>query len=120
MCARDYSVKLNSVMINPFQSSCYKKFPQPGREEILNPRRATKRTVLLEKLVQQGHEVKIFLKLFLYIFSHPVYFLCSFDDPIAFFGGIISHMHHPKYLQKVNSKHYITKNFICVIHSLDE
>jgi hypothetical protein len=43
---------------NPFQSSRLGKFPQPGREGILNPCRAYKQTVLLKKLVQQGHEVK--------------------------------------------------------------
>jgi hypothetical protein len=27
---------------------------------------------------------------FLCMFYHPMYFLCCFDGPIAFFGGIIS------------------------------
>jgi hypothetical protein len=46
------------IITNPFRSSGFKKFPQPGRERILNPRRATKRAVLLEKLVQHGHKIK--------------------------------------------------------------
>jgi hypothetical protein len=42
----------------PFRSSHLEKFLQPGREGILNPHRATKRAVLLKKLVKQGHKVK--------------------------------------------------------------
>jgi hypothetical protein len=69
---------------------------------------------LLEKLVQQGHKVKnISETVFLYILSRSV--LSLFDGPTAFFGGIISHMHHPKYLQKANSRHYITKKFVSVL-----
>jgi hypothetical protein len=45
-------------MFNPFRSSRLEKFPKPGHQGILNPLRATKRTVLLEKLVQQGHKKK--------------------------------------------------------------
>jgi hypothetical protein len=44
--------------VSPFQSSHLEKFLQPGREGILDPCRATKQAVLLEKLVQQGHKVK--------------------------------------------------------------
>jgi uroporphyrinogen-III synthase len=43
--------------VNPFWSP-FEKFQQPGHQGVLNPRRDTKRTVLLEKLVQQGHKVK--------------------------------------------------------------
>jgi hypothetical protein len=56
--------------LNPFWSSHFKKFPQPGREGVLNPHRATKRAVLLETLVQQGHKVKtISVAVSLYILS---------------------------------------------------
>jgi hypothetical protein len=59
-------------------SSCHvEEFPQPGREGILNPRRATKRAVLLKKLVQQGQKVKnISETVSLYILSPHV--LCMF------------------------------------------
>jgi hypothetical protein len=64
-------------------------------------------------LVQQGHKVKNISET-VSLYYHPVYFLCSFDGPIAFFGGIISHMHHPEYLQKAHSRHYITnKCYLC-------
>jgi hypothetical protein len=43
---------------NPFWSSHFKKFLEPGRQGILNPCRATRRVVLLKKLVQQGHKAK--------------------------------------------------------------
>jgi hypothetical protein len=55
-------------MFNPFRLSCFKKFPQPGHEGILNPRRATKQAVLLEKSMQQGHKVKNISET-LYIYS---------------------------------------------------
>jgi hypothetical protein len=91
-----------------FRSSCLEKFPQPGREGILNLRRASKRAVLLEKLAQQGHKVKnISETVSLYNLS-PCVLSLFFDGLFAFFGGIISHMHHSKYLQKANSRHYIT------------
>jgi hypothetical protein len=48
----------NHGSLNLSDRHVWKKFPQAGREGILNPRRATKRAVLLEKLVQQGHKVK--------------------------------------------------------------
>jgi hypothetical protein len=34
------------------------KSPQPGRQGVLNPRKATERAVVLEILVQEGHKVK--------------------------------------------------------------
>jgi hypothetical protein len=43
--------------INPMRSSRLEKFLQPDCQGVLNPRRASKRTVLLEELVQQGHKV---------------------------------------------------------------
>jgi hypothetical protein len=87
-------------IVNPFWSSCFEKFPQPVHEGILNPRRVTKRAGLLKKLMQQGHKMKYISEtVSLYILS-PHVFSLFFDGPIAFFGGIISHMHHPNYLQK--------------------
>jgi hypothetical protein len=45
------------VIINPFRLACLEKFPQPGQRD-LNACRATKWSVLPEKLVQQGDKVK--------------------------------------------------------------
>jgi hypothetical protein len=100
-----------SVPLNPFQSSCLEKFPHPGHEGILNPDRATKHAVLLEKLVQQGHKVKNISETVSLCILSPRVLSLFFDGPIAFFSGIVSHMHHPKYLEKTNSRHYITKKY---------
>jgi hypothetical protein len=37
---------------------CLEKSPQPGRQGILNPLKATEQAGLLENLVQEGHKVK--------------------------------------------------------------
>jgi hypothetical protein len=92
-----------SKLTNPFRSSCLEKFSQPGCEGILIPTEPLSELFCLKSWCKKGIKLKIFLKLFLCIFYHPVYFLCSFDGPTAFFGCIITHMHHPKYLQKANS-----------------
>jgi hypothetical protein len=61
-------------------------FKSPQRQEV---------SCFAQKVgATRAYSGKKFLKLLLYIFYHPMYFLCSFDHPIAFFGGIISHMHH--------------------------
>jgi hypothetical protein len=37
----------------------WEKILQPGQQVFLNARRVTKQAVLLEKLVEQGHKLKI-------------------------------------------------------------
>jgi hypothetical protein len=37
----------------------WEKILQPGRQGFLNARRVTKQAVLFEKLVQQGHKLKM-------------------------------------------------------------
>jgi S-adenosylmethionine:diacylglycerol 3-amino-3-carboxypropyl transferase len=50
-------VKICSLLIL-YGHRVWRKFLQPGRQHNSNIRRAIKRTVLLETLVQQGHKVK--------------------------------------------------------------
>jgi hypothetical protein len=45
--------------INPLRTAGWEKILQPGRQGFLNARRVTKQAVLLEKLVQQGHKLKM-------------------------------------------------------------
>jgi hypothetical protein len=44
---------------NPLQTAGWEKILQLGRQGFLNARRVTKQSVLLEKLVQQRHKLKM-------------------------------------------------------------
>jgi hypothetical protein len=46
-------------MFNPLRTAGWEKVLQPGWQGFLNARSVTKQAVLLEKLVQQGHKLKM-------------------------------------------------------------
>jgi hypothetical protein len=47
------------VIINPLWTAGWENILQPGRQGFLNAHRVTMQAVLLEKLVQQGHKLKM-------------------------------------------------------------
>jgi hypothetical protein len=49
----------NHLVLNTLRTAGWEKILQPGRQGFLNARRVTKQAVLLEKLVQQGHKLKM-------------------------------------------------------------
>jgi hypothetical protein len=49
----------SNLHVNPLQTAGWEKIRQPGWQGFLNARRVTKQAVLLKKLVQQGHKLKM-------------------------------------------------------------